>query len=246
MPARARLDKRQAAFAIRLASAPSGPHAGLLGARIGLRVRLRESLGQASSASATVERSVIGQGRAFPGVVAIPPPGTRTNREERIGTAAEEARIQEHDPDTMWTDGSKLGGGDVGCGVAWYEEVKTAEPPVLIGRRGVLGIGERREPKGTTYLDRQRSVRGARSGWRGVGFGMGHGHEAYDAELAAIACGLLHLTARRGIGKLYHFHGHHRRNDEINQRCSRTGTGDGHTHHWIRPADCQSGQLHHH
>ena len=80
LPAQARLDMGQAAFEFRLASAPGGPHAGLLGARTGLGERLRESLGQASSASATVERSVIGQCRAFPGVVAIPPPGTRMNR----------------------------------------------------------------------------------------------------------------------------------------------------------------------
>lgn len=80
LPARARLDKRQAAFEFRLASAPGGPHTGLLGARTGLGERLRESLGQASSTSATVERSVIGQVRAFRRVVAIPPPGTRTNR----------------------------------------------------------------------------------------------------------------------------------------------------------------------
>ena len=65
------------------------------------------------------------------------------------------------------------------------------------GRQTDHGIDERKERATQTYRDRQRSFKGARSGWGGVGFGMSTGHEAYDAELTAIAYGLL-LLARRG------------------------------------------------
>ena len=58
-----------------------------------------------------------------------------------------------------------------------------------------------RKPYGVTpshpYRDRQRSLQGTMSGWRGVGFSMSSGREAYDAELTAIAYGLL-LLSRRG------------------------------------------------
>ena len=45
-PARARLDRRQEAFAIRLASAISGPHTELLGAASGLGKRISALVGQ--------------------------------------------------------------------------------------------------------------------------------------------------------------------------------------------------------
>ena len=61
----------------------------------------------------------------------------------------------------------------------------------------MLGLGTRREGAAHTYWDRQRSFQGARSGWRSVVFGMSPGHEAYDAELTAIAYDLL-LLSRRG------------------------------------------------
>ena len=59
LPAPARLAKRQGAFAIRLASAARGPHAGLIHAATGLGKRLRESLGKAATATARVERSTV-------------------------------------------------------------------------------------------------------------------------------------------------------------------------------------------
>ena len=58
---------------------------------------------------------------------------------------------------------------------------------------------------------------------------MGVGHEAYDAELAAIAYGLLQLAGRRDGEKLYGIHRLHGRNGKIDQRCSRSGSGDGDT-----------------
>ena len=44
---------------------------------------------------------------------------------------------------------------------------------------------------------------GARSGWRTTGFGIGEGHEAYDAELAAMVSGLVHLLGRRETERTY-------------------------------------------
>ena len=41
------------------------------------------------------------------------------------------------------------------------------------------------------------------SGRRSRGFGMGGGHEAYDAELAALAYGLIHLHGRGDTGQAY-------------------------------------------
>ena len=61
-------------------------------------------------------------------------------------------------------------------------------------------MGERRERRGRTCHDEHRSFRGARSGWRAAGFGMEAGHEACDAELAAILYGLIHLVGRREVG----------------------------------------------
>lgn len=53
------------------------------------------------------------------------------------------------------------------------------------------------------HHDRHRSFRRAQSGWRGVGFGMSKAHEADNAELAAIAYGLLLLQRRGESGRNY-------------------------------------------
>lgn len=120
-------------------------------------------------------------------------------KEEMIKAAMEKAKEWEHNPGTIWTDSSRLDSGGVGVGIARYEEVSDgALPgPILVSRRGVVKAGERRERGGHTYHDGHRSFRGARSGWGMAGFGMGGGHEAYDAELAAIVYGLIHLWSRR-------------------------------------------------
>ena len=54
-----------------------------------------------------------------------------------------------------------------------------------------------------TYKGRRRSIREepGKPGWKGVGFSMGDRQEAYDAELAAIARGLLMLAERRDCGR---------------------------------------------
>lgn len=70
-------------------------------------------------------------------------------------------------------------------------------------KRNSKGWRERRKQKERTYRSRHRYLLGARSGWRGVGFGIGSGHEAYDAELAVIAYGLLHLAARGQTERSY-------------------------------------------
>ena len=66
---------------------------------------------------------------------------------------------------------------------------------VMVERRWFVKAGKRGSKAARTYHDGHRSFRGAQSGWRGVGFGMSTGHEAYDAELTAIAYGL-HLLKR--------------------------------------------------
>ena len=126
------------------------------------------------------------------------PPVCKGEEKERMAELAiERARGQERDPNAIWTDGSRLDSGGVGARIAWFEEVADGTPPVVVSRRGFLGAGERRERGVRTYHEGHRSLRGARSGWRVAGFGMGAGHEAYDAELAAIVCGLVHLACRR-------------------------------------------------
>lgn len=72
VPAEARLDRRQEAFVIRLASAAPGPRASLLGASSGLGRRLREMTGL-DGVRQEVETSSISLGRSFPGVVDLPP-----------------------------------------------------------------------------------------------------------------------------------------------------------------------------
>ena len=54
-----------------------------------------------------------------------------------------------------------------------------------------------------TYQDQRRSFERARSGWRTAGFGMKVGHEAYDAELAALVYSLVHLLGRWEAGREY-------------------------------------------
>lgn len=129
LPAQARLDRRQSSFATRLASAPQGPHRDIFYGRTGIGERLREALGQA--AVGTVKRSTLSQGRAFPGTVDIPPAVSGEDKKKMIEAAVEEARGFERDPDTIWTDGSRLASGGVGGAIAWYEEVTVEEdaPP---------------------------------------------------------------------------------------------------------------------
>lgn len=70
MPAAARLDRRQEAFAIRLASSSRRPHEDLLRSEIGLGSRLRRAVPEAEGGG--VERVRLGRGLIFPGEVAVP------------------------------------------------------------------------------------------------------------------------------------------------------------------------------
>ena len=117
----------------------------------GLGRRLRETLGQEKGAR--IESSTISLGRSFPGTVGLPPVCRREEREEAIRIAMERANEKEQDPDTIWTDGSRLGSGGVGVGIAWYEEVPESEPvgSVVVSRRGFCKAGKRRERRGNTY-----------------------------------------------------------------------------------------------
>lgn len=71
LPAQARLQKRQSAFAIRLASAQEGSHRGIICGKTGLGKRLQESLGSGVKAR-EVEKVVPSGGRVFPGGVLVP------------------------------------------------------------------------------------------------------------------------------------------------------------------------------
>ena len=124
VPASARLDRRQEAFAIRLASAQGGPHARLMGtATTGLGKRLRSRWDKRRDSEWRKAWSV----RAvFPGVVEVPQLGKEKEKENMIRAAMEEATRQERNPEVVWTDSSRLGGG-VGVGIAWYKEVSESE-----------------------------------------------------------------------------------------------------------------------
>lgn len=74
----------------------------------------------------TVERSTIGQGRTFPGELRIPPAVTdedEDQKKKKVENAVKEAQQFCRDPNTIWTDGSRLVNGGVGGAIAWYEEI---------------------------------------------------------------------------------------------------------------------------
>ena len=105
-----------------------------------------------------VEASGIGLGRTFPGLVELPPVcgKGKEEKEERVRVFADMAREKERDPDTIWTDGSKLDSGGVGAGVAWYEEVdmvsKEQGESMVVSRRGFSAVGKRRDQGGPTRV----------------------------------------------------------------------------------------------
>ena len=147
-----------------------------------------------------VEVSKVSTGISFPGGVELPPAWEKEEKEYGVRAAIEEAGKKERDPDTIWTDGSKLESGGFGAAVAWYKEKESApRGSMVFQRRGFSTAGQRREKAGNTYHSRHRSIE-ARSGWRSRGFGMGGGHEAYDAEPAALVYGLIRLHGRGEVG----------------------------------------------
>ena len=70
-------------------------------------------------------------------------------------------------------------------------------------RRDYRTAGQKKGGRHRTYLDRHRTMRKAVRGWRSSGFRLGGGHEAYDAELAAMVYGLAHLHGRAEQGHTY-------------------------------------------
>lgn len=82
--------------------------------------------------------------------------------------------------------------------MAWYEDRESIrdKPPTVVRRRRLLGVGARTDRSGHTYRDKERSFRGAGSGWRGMGFGLSPYQEAFNADLIAIMIGLRILTQR--------------------------------------------------
>ena len=244
VPATARLDRRQESFAIRLASATSGPHTGLLRATSGLGHRISEMVPEVREQE--IEDSRPSLGRSFPGVVDIMPVWRGEEREEGIRMAIKEATEKEKGPNTIWADGSRLDDRRVGVGVAWYEKVTEEEEGkrIFFSRRDFRTAGQRRETSRGTYNGRYRSIGKSGSGWRSAGFGMGGGHEAYDAELAALAYGLVTRQGRywTGLLGLYRLQGSY--GEDLRRRPG-SRTGDGSTSHRVSTADYRLGKLHH-
>ena len=86
--------------------------------------------------------------------------------------------------------------------MAWYEETGENNKRITKARRDFRTAGNRREgPRG--HLDGSRSVIRNRPGRRSNGFRLGGGHEAYDAELAAVVYALVHLHGRGQSGRDY-------------------------------------------
>ena len=197
IPAVARLQGRQEAFAIRLA-AREEPADGLLRAGTGLGKRLRDMTKQGT------EQIRASRGMVFPGVIEVP--AICHNDEDRRTTskdAEEEARTMNGNVNTVWTDGSRLEDGRVGAGVAWYEDDrKDSGRRLVVARRDFRTGGKRREGQGG-YLGKRRSMIEHQGGWRSDGFSLGGGYEAYDGELAALVYGLVVLHGRGQSGTDY-------------------------------------------
>ena len=107
MPATARLEKRQGAFATRLASVLSGPHHGI-SSRIGLGARLRNALSPGTNVR-EVEKIRVSQGQTFPGEICLPPTGRgrgeekkEKEKEEKIKKAVSEAQGYSRCPSTVY------------------------------------------------------------------------------------------------------------------------------------------------
>ena len=201
IPATARLNRRQEAFAIRLSSTSGEPHGSLLRSRVGLGARLRGAVPEAERGG--VERVGFSRGLVFPGEVVVPAEGRRSeDKEEGTKHAVDEARKMSGDMDTIWTDGSRLENGRVGAGIAWFEKGEETTGRIEVARRDIRTAGQRREG-GRTYHGRCRSLVRAGAGWRSSGFGLGGGHEAYDAEVAALVYGLIQLHGRAERGRAY-------------------------------------------
>lgn len=128
IPAAARLQGRQEAPAIRLASKDE-PAMGLLHAGTGLGERLRGMVGgidvgieERGTRGKEVEKVRCSRGLFFPGVINVPAVYYDEKDRKEVARAAEEdARAMGENTDTIWTNGSRLEDGRVGVGIAWME-----------------------------------------------------------------------------------------------------------------------------
>ena len=209
VPAEARLNGRPEAFAVRLMSRDE-PRDGLLRAGTGLGAMLRslverdERDEEGRKKIERVERVECSRGRFFPGRIEIPEERRGEEKDEAIKRAIAEANDMEEDTCTIWTDGSRLEGGEVGVGMAWFEGTKEdTNERTETTRRDYRTAGQRREGGGETYLGRRRTMRSGKGGWRSNGFCLGGGHGAYDAEVAALVYGLTQLHGRHEQGQTY-------------------------------------------
>ena len=78
-------------------------------------------------------------------VSARPTIRVQTLFQQQIHTIAmERAKEKKQDPNTIWTEGSKLGSGGVGVGIAWYEEMVKSEQ---VARSRLVGEGSARRER---------------------------------------------------------------------------------------------------
>ena len=144
------------------------------------------------------------RGLVFPGGVVIPVERIgKEEKEKNVRQAMEEANKTSKDTDTIWTDGSRLEEGKVGAGIAWFDKGDDKKGKIEVTRRDNRTAGQRREGGRVTYHGKYRSLMTAEVDWRSSGFGLGGGHEAHDAEMAAIVYGLVHLYGRAEQGHAY-------------------------------------------
>lgn len=140
MPALARLDRRQEAFAVRLASRSEGPHGRLLQSRVGLGLRLREAIPEAEGGR--VEQVRCSRGLVFPKVAIIPVEHReKEEKEDGVKKAMDEASGMSEDTDTIWTEGSKLEDGRVGAGIAWFDKGEDKKGKIKV----IKGTTERQD-----------------------------------------------------------------------------------------------------
>ena len=144
VPAEARLNGRQEAFAIRLASREE-PSDGLLRAGVGLGSRLRKMIDGARGGGDEVEQVRCDTCLVFPGRIVIPADcHGEKERSEAVRTAMAEAGAREEDVCTIWTDGSRLDDERVGVGVAWFEGLAgDMSERIAIKRRDYRTAGQR-------------------------------------------------------------------------------------------------------
>ena len=113
-PARALLEYQQARFAHRLLAQPrdgGGPEEILTREGAGITTRIRAAAG--TRRGEAMELPVRSEGRAFLGGVAI---------QERDQALAVARSCRWDNPNTVWTDGSRLDSRDVGAACAWNND----------------------------------------------------------------------------------------------------------------------------